>query len=142
LLSLSLNADSLDLQSSITLFLPLLHLASCVLGLTKCAFVLCALFARLRSIATIVVQDVALWTLELVLYSAQYACMIITSVTFMGTHVTALELHNAWKIAATTSSAIEIIRVLQESLSLGVVLAFDRQPRQHITLHQLKELGM
>ncbi len=61
--------------------------------LTKYPFVLCTHFARLRSIATKVVQDVALWTLELVLYSAQHACMIITRVAFMGTHVTALELH-------------------------------------------------
>ncbi len=62
----------------------------------------------------------------------------------MGTFVTELEIHCTLQIAATISSTIEIFRVLQESLSLGVVLALDRQPRQHIasiTLHQLKEIG-
>jgi hypothetical protein len=88
------------------------------------------IFARLRSIATRVSQDMALWAVELVLYSAQYTGMTITRLAFMGTHVTALELHNAWQISATISSTIEIFRVLQESLGLGVVLASDREPRQ------------
>jgi hypothetical protein len=68
-------------------------LAVAPFGLTKCPFVHSALFARLRSIATRVSQDVTLWAVELVLYSTQYACMIITGVAFKGTHVLALELH-------------------------------------------------
>ncbi len=36
---------------------------------------------------------------------------------------------------------MEVYCVLEESLSLGVVLALDREPRQCIKLHQLKELG-
>ncbi len=58
----------------------------------------------------------------------------------MGTSVTELAHHYTWLIASTISSTIEIIRVPQESLILGVVLALDRQPRQDsalITLHQL-----
>jgi hypothetical protein len=69
--------------------------------------------------------------------------MIITRVAFTGTHVTALELYNA-SLIAVPSSTIEIFRVLQESLSLGLVLAVYRKPMQNsalITLHQLKELG-
>ncbi len=86
----------------------------------------------------------ALWAVVLVFYSTYYTGMTITRVTSMRTHVTALEPHYASQIAATISSTIEIIRVLQESLSLGLALALDRQPRQDsasITLHQPKELG-
>ena len=62
-------------------------------GLTTCPFVLCAHFARLRSIATKVVQDVPMRAVELVLYSTQYPCMVITRVAFLRASVTALELH-------------------------------------------------
>jgi hypothetical protein len=67
--------------------------------------------------------------------------MIITRVAFTGTLETVLEHHCAWLIAATISSTIEIFRVLQESLSIGVVLALNMQPRKHINLHQLEQLG-
>ncbi len=55
--------------------------------------------------------------------------MIISEVPFMGTFVTALEPHYAWLIAGNISSTIQIFLVLQESLSLRVVLALDREPR-------------
>jgi hypothetical protein len=80
-------------QLRMALFQSHLYLHSCVLGLTKCPFVLCAHFARLRSIATKVVQDVPMRAVELVLYSTQYPCMVITRVAFLRASVTALELH-------------------------------------------------
>ncbi len=83
----------------------------------------------------------ALRAVEYVLHSTQHTGLTITRVAFMGTHVTSLEHHYTWLIAATISNTIEIFHVLQDSLGIGVVLALDRQPRQHITLHQLKELG-
>jgi hypothetical protein len=55
--------------------------------------------------------------------------------------VTAFDHHWTSQITATISSTIDILFVLQDLLSLGVVLALDRQRRQHIKLHQLKELG-
>jgi hypothetical protein len=145
LLPLSFNADSLDLQSSITIFLSPLHLASCVLGLTKCAFVLGAHFARLRFIATIVVQDVAMRSVELVLYSTQYTGMIITREVFYGhicdrtcasLHMVDCSHHQQHDRNLPCSSRIASYR---GGACTGQ--AAQAIPRIYIKLHLLKELG-